>query len=124
MFLFFLYKYIYKILFFLFFFYSFYFKFIYVNILVWFVVLVFVSDEGVKPKAHVFCIVLCPLELHSTNFFFTVLHNWILGYVDNDKVDSWAVALQVSKCWRTCPLFFPFQLWEKHDSKHCQSLSF
>ena len=46
------------------------------NIIVWFAVLVFVSDEGVKPKAHVFCIVLYLLELHSTYFFFRVLHTY------------------------------------------------
>ena len=48
------------------------------NILVWFVVLVFVSDEGVKPKAHMFCFVLYILELHSTYFFFffMVPHNY------------------------------------------------
>ena len=54
-----------------------YFKFKYVNILVWFVVLVFVFDEGVKPKAHMFSFVLYILELHSTYFcFFTVLLNY------------------------------------------------
>ena len=56
--------------FYIFFFHSMYFKFIYVNILVWFVVLVFVSDKGVKPKAHVFCFVLYILELHTTYFCF------------------------------------------------------
>ena len=53
-----------------FYFYSFYFKFVYVNILVWFVVLIFVSEEGVKPKAHLFCFVLYILELNSTCFCF------------------------------------------------------
>ena len=46
-----------------------YFKCIYVNILVWFVVLVFfVFDEGVKPKAHMFCFVHFGAALYL--FFF------------------------------------------------------
>ena len=73
---FFIFIYIYIYFFFLYFFHCLYFKFIYVNILVWFVVLVYVSDEGVMPKAHVFCFVLYLLQLHSICFrFFTVLHN-------------------------------------------------
>ena len=45
--------------------------YVYVNILLWFVVLIFVSDKGVKAKCHVFFyfLVLYILGLHSTYFF-------------------------------------------------------
>ena len=65
-----IYIYIHIYIYIYYFFHSFYFKFIYVNIRVWFVVLIFVSDEGVNPKTHVFCIVFYLLELHSTYFCF------------------------------------------------------
>ena len=49
-------------------FYSFYLKFVYVNILMSFL-LVFVSDEGVKPKSKVFCF----KHLGAALYFFFLL---------------------------------------------------
>ena len=71
---------------------------LYMWISLWFVVLVFVSEEGVKPKAHMFFFVLYLLEQHSTYFcffhgssqLFKKLHcniqfNWIAGKLICDR---------------------------------------